>query len=65
MAGEVSCDFAGEAGLPAGFGVAAQGEADRLAVAVLGGVGDQFGGQQLGVAGQVVHAPAGERLADR
>ena len=58
-------DFAGDAGPPAGFGMAAQGEADRFAVAVLGGVGDQFGGQQLGIAGQVLHPPGGECLADR
>ena len=31
---------------------------------VLGGVGDQLGGQQLGVAGRVVHAPRGQRAAD-
>ena len=57
-------DFAGDAGAPVGFGVAAQGEADRVAVAVLGGVGHQFGGQQLGVAGELVHVPGGEGLAD-
>src|SRR6266542_1279608 len=50
--------------LPGGFGVAAQRETDRFAVAVLGSVGDQLGGQQLGAAARVVHAPARHRPPD-
>jgi len=35
-----------------------------MAAGVLGGVGDKLGGQKLGVARWVVHAPRGQRLAD-
>jgi hypothetical protein len=42
-----------------------QGQADRVAVAVLGGVGYQFGPEQFRVVGELVQVPGGEDLADR